>query len=302
MRTVAAQSTTRSEANRMVDEMTGGMGLTVSRNEIAVHLPSNLKRLTICFCSNLVTVLDEEQVSGSCNNTSCQTLPDRLGKMELSSCSNLATLTSTGNLPKAVRYHSIQRFSINDCEKLETLPCNNNLISLKKLEIWKCPAMVSIPEGGFPTSLTSLVLVDTDICKSLFEWGLNRLTSLEVLEINGGCPDVMSFPQEEIGMILPVSLKSLHISHFPNLERISSIAQNLTCLEKLTISYCPKLKYFPDDGLPQSLKQYGIMDCPLLEERCKEGEGLYWSMIGQLSDRVSRSFDHSDYTSQSEEE
>ncbi|KAK4841336.1 hypothetical protein QYF36_002827 [Acer negundo] len=46
-------------------------------------------------------VLDEEQVSGSCNNTACQTLPDRLGKMELSSCSNLATLASTGNLPKA---------------------------------------------------------------------------------------------------------------------------------------------------------------------------------------------------------
>ncbi|KAI9170365.1 hypothetical protein LWI28_026845 [Acer negundo] len=66
-----------------------------------VHLPPNLKQLTILFCSNLVIVLDEEQVSGSCNNTACQTLPDRLGKMELSSCSNLATLASTGNLPKA---------------------------------------------------------------------------------------------------------------------------------------------------------------------------------------------------------
>ncbi|KAK1555238.1 hypothetical protein Q3G72_023790 [Acer saccharum] len=34
MRTVSAQSTTRLKADRMVDEMTGGMGLTASRTEI----------------------------------------------------------------------------------------------------------------------------------------------------------------------------------------------------------------------------------------------------------------------------
>ncbi|KAK1577999.1 hypothetical protein Q3G72_026752 [Acer saccharum] len=296
--------------------------LIVIRN---FQLPPNLKQLEIEHCSNLLTVLDEEEVSGSCNNTLClehlkiescpsltslwsksHRLPDTLRKIELSRCSNLATLASRGNLPKALRYLSItecsklkliakglhdntklEKLYIDDCEKLETLPMGiNNLISLAKLAICNCPAMVSIPEGGFPTSLTSFEIVDTNICKSLFEWGLHRLTSLQLLGI-GRCSDVMSFPQEETGMILPTSLTALGIFDFPNLERLSSIAQNLTCLEKLNLSQCPKLKYFPDDGLPKSLKQLEIKDCPLLEERCKEGEGPYWSIISHLSKEVS---------------
>ncbi|KAK2637003.1 hypothetical protein Ddye_031795 [Dipteronia dyeriana] len=260
-----------------------------------VQLHSNLKRLEIKYCSNLLTVLDEE-VSGSCMNTSC------LEKLKIEDCPSLTSLwSSSGNLPKALRYLSIKKCSklesiakgfhdntkleeldIVDCEKLVTLPCFNNLISLKKLKIRNCPATVSIPEGGFPTSLTSLVILKTNICKSLFDWGLHRLLSLELLGI-GGCLDVISFPQEAGMILLPTSLTSLVIWDFPNLERLSSIAQNLTCLEKLSIWNCPKLKYFPDDGLPQSLKQLGILGCPLLEERCKEGEGLYWSMIAHLS-------------------
>ncbi|TXG55859.1 hypothetical protein EZV62_017172 [Acer yangbiense] len=282
------------------------------------QLPPNLKRLEIKHCSNLLTVLDEEQVSG----TSClqhliiewcpsltslcskrDVLPDTLGKIKISCCSNLATLAARGNLPKALRYLSIKECSklesiaksfhdnkkleklyIWNCEKLETLPTGiNNVISLKKLAMRNCPAMVSIPEGGFPSSLTFLGIGDANICKSLLEWGLHRLTSLEALGI-GGCPEVMSFPQAETGIILPTSLTTLAIRDFPNLERLSSIAQNLTFLEKLFLLNCPKLKYFPDDGLPKSLKQLEIEICPLLEERCKEDEGLYRHMIAHISD------------------
>ncbi|KAL5760402.1 hypothetical protein ACOSQ2_019240 [Xanthoceras sorbifolium] len=286
-----------------------------------VQLPPNLKWLEIMHCSNLLTVLDEEEVSSSCRNTSyleylkiesCPSLtslwsksnelPDTLQKIKLSRCSNLAILASTGNLPKALRYLSIEECSklepiaksfhdntkleklyIDDCETLKTLPSGiNNLISLKKLVMSNCPAMVSVPDGGFPTSLTCLVIADMKICKSLFEWGLHRLTSLEILE--------------ETGMILPTSLTALGIRNFPNLERLSSIAQNLTCLEKLYLCNCPKLKYFPEDGLPNSLKQLEIKDCPLLEERCEEGKGLYWSMISHISNRLS------DYTSSEEDD
>ncbi|TXG55864.1 hypothetical protein EZV62_017177 [Acer yangbiense] len=235
------------------------------RSIARVQLPSNLKRLEIKYCSNLLTLLDEEEVSGSCcRSTSC------LEKLITEDCPSLTSLwSSSGNLPKALRYLSITKCSklesiakgfhdntkleklyIVDCEKLETLPSGiNNLISLKKLTIAICPAMVSVPEGGFPTSLTVFAIGDTKMCKSLFEWGLHRLMSLELLLI-GGCLDVISFPQEETGMILPSSLTGLGIVDFPNLERLSFIAQNLTCLENLYLSDCSNLKYFPDDGLP----------------------------------------------------
>ncbi|KAK2637001.1 hypothetical protein Ddye_031793 [Dipteronia dyeriana] len=290
-----------------------------------VQLPPNLKRLEIKYCSSLLTVLDEEEVSGSCKNTSrlehlkiryCPSLtslwsksnelPDTLREIKISTCSNLATMASSGNLPKSLRYLSIkgcskmesiaksfhyntklEKLYLQDCEKLGTLPnCIDNLISLTKLGIWNCPAMVSIPEGGFPTSLAFLVIGDTKICKSLFKWGLHRLKSLEALGI-GLCLDLMSFPQEETGMILPTSLTTLDIVDFPNLERLSSNFKNLTCLKKLHLSNCPNLKYFPDDGLPRSLKQLDMEDCPLLEERCTEGEGLYWPIIAHLPNDVS---------------
>ncbi|KAK2636999.1 hypothetical protein Ddye_031791 [Dipteronia dyeriana] len=255
-----------------------------------VQLPPNLKQLVIGYCSNLPSLLDEEKVSGSCNNASC------LEHLIIYSCPSLTSLWSKSNeLPKALRYLSVRKCSrlesiaegfhaymkleelyLKDCEKLETLPSGiNNLTSLRSLAIVKCPGIVSFPEGGFPTSLTSLTITHKKMCKSLFEWGLHRLTSLEKLRIKGGCLDVMSFPQEEVGMILPISLKSLHLKDFPNLERLSSAAQNLSCLEKLYLYKCPKLKHFPENGLPQSLQRIYINKCPLLEERCQKDTGLY---------------------------
>jgi hypothetical protein len=136
----------------------------------------------------------------------------------------------------------------------------------------------------------------------LLEWGLHKLTSLQHLDIQGGCPHLVSFPE----MMLPASLTSLYIRNFQNLKYLSSKGfRYLSSLKTLRIGWCEKLMSFPDDGLPPSLldlrivccekltsftedglppslQQLHIANCPLLKERCKKDQGRAWIKIAHL--------------------
>ncbi|KAJ0084005.1 hypothetical protein Patl1_29491 [Pistacia atlantica] len=163
---------------------------------------------------------------------------------------------------------------ILSCEKLKVLPNYiYKLTSLQELTIEGSPGIVSFPEKGLPINLTFLEIENLRICRSVFEWGLQRLTSLRQLMVGGRSSDVVSFPQ------VPSSLTGLEISDFPNLESLSSIDRDHTSLEDLFLFNCPKLKSFPDKGLPSSLLALGIIACPLLQHRCKKDKGQYWPMI-----------------------
>ncbi|KAK3199380.1 hypothetical protein Dsin_022795 [Dipteronia sinensis] len=86
-----------------------------------------------------------------------------------------------------------------------------------------------------------------------------------------------------MGMLLPSSLTELIIARFLNLRYLSSKGfQNLTSLESLRIRDCPKLTSFPEAGLPSSLLQLYINDCPLLKKQCKRYKGLEWSKIAHI--------------------
>lgn len=120
---------------------------------------------------------------------------------------------SQGGLP-----NTLSRISIGKCENLVALPDHVfNLSSLQELEICQCRRIMSFPEEGFPTSLTTLTIEDFNLYKPLIGWGLHKLTSLRNLSI-GGCLDAMSFPQEELDVMLPTSLTKLAIAKFPELS------------------------------------------------------------------------------------
>lgn len=146
----------------------------------------------------------------------------------------------------------------------------HSLMSLKELSVSQIgTSLLSFPEEGFPANLTFLVIADQNICKPLFEWGSHNLTSPKELYINR-CSYAVSFPDEEIGMILPSSLITLNIMNFPKLKYLSSKGfQNLTSLKYLTIQDCPNLSAFPEVGLPSSLLDINIDYCPRLKKHCK---------------------------------
>ncbi|MBA0771365.1 hypothetical protein Gotri_019834 [Gossypium trilobum] len=151
--------------------------------------------------------------------------------------------------------------------------------------MWKCSADMSFPEEGFPMNLTSLEISNgPKMYTSLVEWGLNRLTSTQELNIGGeGCSRVVSFPEEGIGRMLPPSLTSICIENFENLEFMCSKGfQHLTSLHELEISNCPKLTSLPEKDMLLSLEQLHIFNCPLLEEECSRGKSRQWSKIAHI--------------------
>ncbi|KAB2059937.1 hypothetical protein ES319_A11G342200v1 [Gossypium barbadense] len=246
-------------------------------------LPVMLKHLVIsecpvleCIAQDFLETTDLEILSIR-NAEKLKSLPRRLDKLghlqeiKLFGCPNLVSFEESG-LPTT----NLRVLRISNCENFGALPkCINNFTSLRDLELRECSADISFPEEGFPTNLTSLEISNVPrIYTSLVEWGFNRLTSLQLLNIScEGCSRVVSFPKEAIGMMLPPSLTDISISRSKNLEFICSKGlQHLTSLQRLGIYGCPKLASLPEKDMLLSLEELYISNCPLLEEGCSRGK------------------------------
>ncbi|GAV89259.1 LOW QUALITY PROTEIN: NB-ARC domain-containing protein, partial [Cephalotus follicularis] len=256
-------------------------------------LPATLKDVSIYECPVL------ESISETFHNNTCleriyiencknlKSLPEGLHNLNLlrfnlRGCGSVLSIPQ-GGVPTA----NLRRLVFLDCKNLEALPNGmHNLTSLESLWISQCPGIISFPEQGFPTNLTSLIVWgEVNMVKPLLDWGLTRLNSLKELTVRGDCcPDIVSFQQGEKGMVLPTSLTSLSIEGFSNLKHLysSNGSWNLTSLETLYIYDCPKLTSFPKDGLPPSLKSLQIDNCPLLKQRCKRDKGQDWPKIRHI--------------------
>ncbi|THG01738.1 hypothetical protein TEA_025003 [Camellia sinensis var. sinensis] len=123
--------------------------LVISNISGITHLPklpqlSGLKALYIHYCSDLVSLFEEE--------SSFQGLSS-LKLLSIWNCPQLVTLLSQG-LPA-----TIECLSIGSCHSLMSLGPNEglkNLTSLRDLYIDDCPALLSLPEEGLATSLQHL--------------------------------------------------------------------------------------------------------------------------------------------------
>ncbi|XP_044483667.1 putative disease resistance RPP13-like protein 1 [Mangifera indica] len=248
------------------------------------ELPVALKNIKIVKCSKLSSLSSRGSLPNALESIEifqCENLKfipedlhklSYLSKVHLNFCTSLVSLPETG-LPST----NLTEIFLIGCEKLEALPnCIDKIPSLQKLLITNCPNISSFPKNGLPTNLASLTLDNLRIFKPLFEWGLYRLTSLKQLSIDGRCSNLVSFPQ------IPVCLTNLNIKNFPNLESLSCIDESLTSLEELHLSGCPKLKYFPEKGLPSSISGLYIDECPLLKHKCKKFAGKYWPVIAHI--------------------
>src|SRR2546421_439739 len=144
-----------------------------------------------------------------------------LQRSEISSCPLLESFP----LPPP----SLTSLQICDCNKLRSLPNQiQNLTSLQILCISNCGALC-FPERGLPHCLTILEVRFCDNwTRPLSEWGLLRLTSLEVLFIAGSNPStdlIVSFPGND-GLLLPNSLTKVNIGWLKNLQSISEGIQS----------------------------------------------------------------------------
>ncbi|KAL1146360.1 hypothetical protein V6Z11_A11G366500 [Gossypium hirsutum] len=250
-------------------------------------LPVLLKQLDIWGCPMLecivqdfheTTDLESIRIGGDGNIKSLPRGLDKLSHLQeirINGCPSFVSFEESG-LPTT----NLKVLSIQYCENFRALPkCINNFTSLGKLKVVYCSDDISFPEEGFPTNLTSLEISNApQIYTSLVEWGFNRLSSLQQLNISGeGCSHVVSFPEEGIGRMLPSSLTSISIRSFENLEYMCSKGfQHLTSLQQLSINNCPKLTSLPDKDMLLSLERLFISYCSSLEE------GREWSKIAHI--------------------
>ncbi|KAK2636924.1 hypothetical protein Ddye_031716 [Dipteronia dyeriana] len=222
-----------------------------------------LKNLSICDCPNL-------------NSISITEAHMPLNSLEIRDCMNLEALWKSG-------LHTPNLISIllSNCKKLEHLPGQlHELKYLQSLFITECPALDSIPEGGLPSSLNLLRISSCEKLTPSLRWKLHQLNNFSCVEIEGGCRDLESFPEQNL---LPRKLNSLQISRFVNLKVLNYEGlQHLTSLQTLKISRCDKLQSLPEEGLPSSLSYLYISDCPKLKPKLQNRRATEWYKIAHI--------------------
>ncbi|ONI21026.1 hypothetical protein PRUPE_2G046000 [Prunus persica] len=80
---------------------------------------------------------------------------------------------------------------VGRCNDIQCLP---NINRLQSLTLWRCPTLLSFPEDGLPTSLTSLKINSCWRLEFLPHEMLAQLTSLRYLSLENSCDSMRSFP------------------------------------------------------------------------------------------------------------
>ncbi|CAN6922409.1 unnamed protein product [Brassica oleracea] len=206
-----------------------------------VELPSslgnaigNLDYLDFCDCSSLV------RVPSSIGNAT------NLKEFDFSRCSSLVELpASIGNL------HKLYSLTLKECHKLEVLPVNINLKSLRILDLSDCSLMQCFPE--ISTNIKYMYLTGTAIKQvpsSISLWP--RLIDLHM----SYSENLKEFPHVLDTMTVLV-MSNTEIQEIPPwIKRISR-------LRRLVLTGCKKLLSLPH--LPSSLSKLDAKDCESLE-------------------------------------
>ncbi|XVF24394.1 hypothetical protein REPUB_Repub13aG0124200 [Reevesia pubescens] len=300
-----------------------------------LHQPSSLKRLYMCNCRNFefphynemanqFVLLENLYLGSSCDSLMSFPLNSfpKLKTLSLWDCENLESLSMGKGLQNDLK--SLEVLEIRDCPNLTSFPkeglqapnltslvlssCNNlkslprwmqSLKSLQSLHTNKCRALEPLPPWCLPSSLNILCISLCDKITPQTSWELSKLHSLSHFEIEGGCQEMLSFPEDGL---LPSNLKSLRISSLLNLKSLDKNGlQQLTSLQTLEIKDCNELRSLPEDGLPSSLHHLSITDCSSLNSKLQKRKGKEWSKIAHIpsihvGDQVSEDGDFSSST------
>ncbi|QCD85737.1 disease resistance protein RPM1 [Vigna unguiculata] len=203
-----------------------------------------LRKLILEECCNLQVIPQEHPHS-------------HLKLLEIIKCSEFESFSNEGLFAP-----QLESFRIVGLEKLKSMPkrMSSLLPSLNNLFIFDCPE-VEFSEGCLPSNLNVMFLLN---CFKLVAslkgaWGTNpSLKSLYIHKVDLEC-----FPDEGL---LPPSLTKLSIDNCPNLKKLNYRGLcHLSSLQRLSLYNCPILQCLPEEGLPESISELEIKDCPLLK-------------------------------------
>ncbi|XP_052484271.1 putative disease resistance protein At4g19050 [Gossypium raimondii] len=241
---------------------------------------SSLEKLHVSSCPKLSKIGD---------GLSTSTI---LEELKLSGCANLSFI------PDLEEISSLRILDISDCHELKIVPIRGRCSSLEKLHVSSCSKLSKIGDGlSTSTSLEELKLSGCSnlssipdllyifSCPKLSKIGdwLSTSTSLEKVKLIG-CANLSSIPDLEGFSSLRIldisnchelktvlirgrcpSLEKLLISWCPKLSKIGDGLSTATCLKKLKLSHCGNLNSIPDLVGFSSLHILNISNCNNLE-------------------------------------
>ncbi|XP_074570392.1 putative disease resistance protein RGA3 [Curcuma longa] len=135
---------------------------------------------------------------------------------------------------------------------------------LCRLEIHDCLAITSI-SGKVLCSLKALKKLSVSCCERLSSLGVQVLIELESLVIQR-CSKLKSFVDENTKDKSLKKLESLQNMVIFGCTSLASlpVLHDLPKLEYLHLEECPAIRCLPDKGVPDSLKELVIKECPTL--------------------------------------
>ena len=255
----------------------------------------HLHSLRIFFCSDMNILINhcygflvELHITQSCDSLANFPLDlfPKLRELDLVDCRNLQIISQghphrhlkSMRIEKCSEFElfpdeglfapQLEKFSIEGLEKLKLMPKRMSALlpSLNYLNINNCPG-VELSDECLPFNLKHVYLLNcSKLVASLKKevWGKNPY--LEFLSVEKD--DMEYFPDEGL---LPQSLTELRIKDCLNLKKLDYRGLcHLSSLQKLFLSKCQILQCLPEEGLPESISQLIITDCPLLKQRYKK--------------------------------
>ena len=194
----------------------------------------------------------------------------------LSHCKNLVKVhESVGFLDK------LKYWDLEGCEKLQILPNNLRLISLKYINLNNCESITELPEFCTPrlnklylSHCKNLVKIHESVgfLAKLQEWDLKgcgklqilpnylKLISLKYINLNN-CESITKLPE-----FCTPRLEKLFLSHCKNLVEVHESVGFLDCLQFWDLEGCEKLRILPKELKLQYLQEFRLIDCSRLKK------------------------------------
>ncbi|XP_021281488.1 putative disease resistance RPP13-like protein 1 isoform X1 [Herrania umbratica] len=211
-----------------------------------LHKLRSLKDLSIKWCPKLL----------SFPRTG---LPSKIKSLAICGCTNLGSLPKGLMHDDKCSIHKghLECLEIVECPSLRSFPEGELSGALKKLEIWDCMELESLSERLLQnSSLLEFIVIGNYNLQAFPEclYRFKYLTGLHVI----GCPCLVCFP--ESGLPIP-NFRRFYIYNCERLQSLPNYLHNLTSLQYLTIFGCPGLTSFPDGGFPPNLLSLTIGNC-----------------------------------------
>ncbi|KAL6841445.1 hypothetical protein ACP4OV_028963 [Aristida adscensionis] len=200
-----------------------------------------------------------------------------LACLQINNCPNLTSLEQ-GLLSQ--KLWALQQLTITGCPELTHLPAEGfrALTALKSIHIYGCPKLAPSPQQHIllPSMLEDLRISSCSNLINPLLQEIDEISSLTNLAITD-CASLHYFPVK-----LPTTLQKLELFHCSNLTNLPPGLEEAPCLTAMTILKCPLIPCLPEQGLPQSLKELYIRECPLLTLSCRQNCGKDWPKIANL--------------------